>query len=107
MMIATERFVDLTDGNPSGWLPEHGTELVRDVIRRGDVAALSRVPGHFGLAALDGRTARLARRTHRPLRSFMAKLRDGPCLVVAERIDRLFEFCREQGIPGQFDPSYT
>ena len=42
-----------------------------------------------------------------PLRYFVAKMYHGPFLVVSERIDRIFEWCRDQRIAWQFDPAYT
>ncbi len=32
---------------------------------------------------------------------------EGPCLVVAERIDEIHEFLRGEGLDGQFHPAYT
>ena len=37
----------------------------------------------------------------------MAKRYHGPFLVVADRIDRLYEYCCEHKIGWQFDPQYT
>jgi asparagine synthase (glutamine-hydrolysing) len=50
---------------------------------------------------------RLARTIGTPLRYFVAKMYHGPFLVVADRIDRIFDWCREQRIAWQFDPAYT
>src|SRR5262249_17249812 len=43
----------------------------------------------------------------RPLRYFIAKRHEGPCLVVAERIDEIYDFLRDEGLDKQFHPSYT
>ena len=43
----------------------------------------------------------------RPLRFFIAKLTDGPCLIAADRIDTIHRFLKEHGLDGQFHPSYT
>jgi asparagine synthase (glutamine-hydrolysing) len=68
---------------------------------------LSATDGHFAVTARDGKTVRLARTIGIPLRYFVAKMYHGPFLVVADRIDTIFEWCREQRIAWQFDPAYT
>ncbi len=49
----------------------------------------------------------MARTIARPMRYFMAKLVDGPCLVVAERIEEIQGWLKAQGLEHQFHPSYT
>jgi asparagine synthase (glutamine-hydrolysing) len=49
----------------------------------------------------------MARSIGRPLRYFIAKRHEGPCLVVAERIDQIYDFLRSEGLDNQFHPSYT
>lgn len=41
------------------------------------------------------------------MRFFLAKRAEGPCLVIAERIDEIYEFLKSQGLSDQFNPSYT
>ena len=43
--------------------------------------------GSFSLVARDGERVCLARSLNRPMRYFLAKGKDGPMLVVADRID--------------------
>ena len=76
-------------------------------MRGGDVGRLEASDGHFAVAARDGQTVRLARTIGHPLRYFVAKRYHGPFLVVADRIDRLYEYCCEHKIGWQFDPQYT
>ena len=76
-------------------------------VRRGDAARLERTDGHFAAVAREGQTVRLARTLGLPLRYFVAKMFHGPFLVVADRIDRLYQYCCEQKIGWQFDPVYT
>ena len=76
-------------------------------VAAGDVAALAETDGEFAAFGRDGRTVRLARTIGRPLRYFVAKMYHGPFLVVAERIDEIFAWCREQRIAWQFEPAYT
>ena len=69
--------------------------------------ALAATDGHFAAIARDGQTVRLARTIGMPLRYFVAKMYHGPFLVVADRIDRIFDWCQAQRIGWQFDPAYT
>jgi len=66
-----------------------------------------RIEGSFALLARDGQTVRLARSLDRPLRYFLAKEKDGPLLVVADRIDQIRDALEREGHGGQFHPSYT
>jgi asparagine synthase (glutamine-hydrolysing) len=50
---------------------------------------------------------RLARTIGLPLRYFVAKMYHGPFLVVADRMDRIFDWCRQEKIAWQFEPAYT
>ena len=54
-----------------------------------------------------GRWLRLARTIAFPLRYFVAKMFHGPFLIVSDRIDTLYEWCRAEKIGWQFDPLYT
>ena len=78
-----------------------------DAVRRGDTDHLAATDGHFAAVARDGKTVRLARTIGLPLRYFVAKMYHGPFLVVADRIDALYAWCRSQRIGWQFDPAYT
>ena len=49
----------------------------------------------------------MARSIGRPMRFFLAKRAAGPCLIVAERIDEIFEQLRAEGLQDQFHYSYT
>ncbi|MCG8307556.1 MAG: asparagine synthase-related protein [Cytophagales bacterium] len=101
-----ERVVDLTH-------PEKNTiynmtnDEAREILKSGDVEAVRRIDGQFSLVSVDGKTIRLARSIGRPLRYFIAKLVDGPCLVVAERIDTIYNYLKQEGLDDQFMPYYT
>ncbi len=41
------------------------------------------------------------------MRYFLAKRQEGPVLVVASRIDTIYEWLKSEGLDGQFHPSYT
>ncbi len=66
-----------------------------------------RIEGSFALLARDGQRVRLARSLDRPLRYFLAKEKDGPMLVVADRIDQIRDALEREGHGDQFHPSYT
>jgi asparagine synthase (glutamine-hydrolysing) len=106
MLNGVERLVDLVGPRESGLvgatLPE-----VESAVFRGDGSRLSSTDGHFAAVARDGITVRLARTIGLPLRYFVAKRHHGPYLVVADRIDRLYDYCCELKIGWQFDPLYT
>jgi asparagine synthase (glutamine-hydrolysing) len=49
----------------------------------------------------------MARSIGRPIRYFIAKRPSGPELVIAERIDVIFNYLKKEGLDHQFHPSYT
>lgn len=98
--------VDLTDPEKNIIYNMSAEEAVA-IVRSGDAEAVRRIDGHFALIAVDGKVVRLARSIGRPLRFFIAKLEDGPCLVVAERIDTIHQYLEREGMDDQFHPSYT
>jgi asparagine synthase (glutamine-hydrolysing) len=73
----------------------------------GDPKQVDEIDGQFAIMVSEGKTVRMARSIGRPLRYFLAKLVDGPCLLVAERMDEIVERLKEMGIEDQFHPSYT
>jgi asparagine synthase (glutamine-hydrolysing) len=78
-----------------------------EAVRSGNVQAVRKIDGQFSLVSVDGRTIRMARSIGRPIRYFIAKRPGGPELVVAERIDTIFDYLRKEGLDHQFHPSYT
>jgi asparagine synthase (glutamine-hydrolysing) len=101
-----EQLVDLTDPAANRLL--HLTvEEARGRILSGQPEAVRGIAGSFALVARSGRTVRLARSLDRPLRYFLAKKAEGPALIVADRIDAIHGWLKEQGLAGQFHPSYT
>jgi len=106
MLEGVDRLIDLVGPRVSGLSGASDTDVLA-AVGRCDAAALRATDGHFAMTARDGRTVRLARTIGFPLRYFVAKLYHGPFLVVAERMDRIFAWCREQRIVWQFDPAYT
>jgi asparagine synthase (glutamine-hydrolysing) len=106
MLEGIDRLIDLA-GPRSTALSGASEAAVVAAVGRCDTAALRGTDGHFAVTARDGKTVRLARTIGIPLRYFVAKMYNGPFLVVAERMDQIFAWCREQRIAWQFDPAYT
>lgn len=101
-----ERLVELLD--PEGNLILNATrEEAAAALASGDPERLRDLDGQFALVHKDGTTVRMARTIGRPMRYFLAKRDEGPCLVVAERMDEIRGFLRQEGLEEQFHPSYT
>ncbi|HSG71225.1 MAG TPA: asparagine synthase-related protein [Planctomycetaceae bacterium] len=73
----------------------------------GDPESVRKIDGQFALLHKDGQLIRMARSLGRPMRFFLAKRHDGPCLIVAERIDEIRNCLEQEGLGDQFHPSYT
>ncbi len=101
-----DRLVNLMDADANVLLNE-SSESAREIVRSGDRDRISRIEGQFAICEKNGRTVRMVRTIGRPMRYFMAKLKAGPCLVVAERIDEIADWLDKEGLRDQFDPSYT
>jgi asparagine synthase (glutamine-hydrolysing) len=100
------KVVDLT--NPEKNVIYNMThEEAVNIIKSGDTESVRRIDGQFSLVSVEGKTVRMARSIGRPIRYFIAKRPDGPNLIVAERIDVIFEYLKKEGLADQFHPSYT
>ncbi|MBK0378427.1 asparagine synthase-related protein [Mucilaginibacter segetis] len=73
----------------------------------GDAARVRAIDGQFAIVEKVGQQVFLARSIGRPMRYFLAKQVAGPLLIVAERIDEIYEFLKTRGLHTQFHPSYT
>lgn len=78
-----------------------------EILRSGNAEAVRKIDGQFALVSVEGKTIRMARSIGRPMRYFIAKRAAGPNLVVAERIDTIHEYLKNEGLDDQFHPSYT
>src|SRR3954469_21894640 len=112
---AIDRVIDLTDP-ARNVLYNVSLDEARRRVASGDPAAVAGIDGQFALVARAhgeseigpaGQKVRMARSISRPLRFFIAKLSDGPCLVAADRIDAIHRWLEGQGLADQFHPSYT
>ena len=101
-----ERVVDLLDPHVNRLHNMDVAEARRRVLS-GDPAAVRAIDGSYALVAVDGRTVRMARSLDRPMRYFLAKRKEGPALFIADRIDTLCRALEDEGLHGQFHPSYT
>jgi asparagine synthase (glutamine-hydrolysing) len=78
-----------------------------NIVRTGNAEAVRKIDGQFALVSVDGKTIRMARSIGRPIRYFIAKRPGGPELVIAERIDSIYNYLKKEGLDHQFHPSYT
>ncbi|MBI5915187.1 MAG: asparagine synthetase B family protein [Bacteroidetes bacterium] len=100
------RVIDLT--HPEKNIIHNMTnEQAQELLKSGDCEAVRKIDGQFALLSVDGKTIRLARSIGRPLRYFIAKRAEGPNLVVAERIDAIYDYLKSEGLDDQYHPSYT
>src|SRR6266576_4745412 len=101
-----ERVVDLLD--PSlNQIHNLGLEEARRRVLSGSPEAVRTIDGSFALLAREGKTVRMARSLDRPMRYFLAKRAEGPALIVADRIDRIGEWLKQNRFDDQFQPAYT
>ncbi len=101
-----ERLVDLTE-TEANHLYGLSVEEARGVLLHGPAEAVGRIAGSFALVAREGQTVKMARSLDRPLRYFLAKRQEGPVLIVAARIDIIYQWLKAEGLESQFHPSYT
>ncbi|MFM7039622.1 MAG: asparagine synthase-related protein [Planctomycetaceae bacterium] len=101
-----ERFVNLLDPGKNLIFNMSIDEAI-ERLGSGDPQRVREIDGQFALVHRRGHVIRMARSIGRPMRYFLAKQIDGPCLVVAERIDEIASWLRQEGLADQFHPSYT
>src|SRR6204780_1430572 len=91
-----ERVVDLLDPDANqicDLTPEGARELL---LKR--PADARRIRGSFALIARCGKTVAMARSLDRPMRYFLAKRQEGPALIVAHRIDAIYDWLKAEGL---------
>jgi asparagine synthase (glutamine-hydrolysing) len=101
-----ERLINLVDPTGNIFLNMSSDEALARVAS-GDPAQVRGIDGQFALIHKQGKIVRMARSIGRPLRYFIAKQHSGPVLVIAERIDAIWNWLKKEGLDGQFHPSYT
>ncbi|MDH3709762.1 MAG: asparagine synthase-related protein [Cyclobacteriaceae bacterium] len=100
------KVVDLTEPHKN-IIYNMSVEEARKIVSTGDPEKVRTIDGQFALVATRGKVVRIARSIGRPIRYFIAKLIDGPCLILAERIDTIHHYLVQEGLDDQFHPSYT
>ena len=101
-----ERVVDLLD--PDGnQLYNLAADAARQRLLESPVETARQLQGSFALVARRGQTVTMARSLDRPMRYFLAKQQAGPILIVADRIDAIYQWLKSEGLESQFHPSYT
>ncbi len=100
------RVVDLTEPE-SNHIYNMSVDEARELLLEGSADSVRRIQGSFALLAKSGKTVRMARSLDRPMRYFLAKRQEGPALIVASRIDTIYEWLKLERLDGQFHPSYT
>ncbi len=100
------RVVNLMDPTGNVLLNMAEQEALRRVLA-GNVESIREIDGQFALCATEGKIVRMARSIGRPMRYFLAKKAEGPCLIVAEQMHQIRDQLRSMGIVDQFHPSYT
>src|SRR5665647_231963 len=78
-----------------------------NIVMSGDAESVRKIDGQFSLVSVEGKIIRMARSIGRPIRYFIAKRPGGPELVIAERIDVIYDYLKKEGLDHQFHPSYT
>src|SRR6266851_5698487 len=101
-----ERVVDLLDPSLNR-IYIMSVEEARQCVLSGKPEAVREIDGSFALLAREGKTIRMARSLDRPMRYFLAKRQEGPALIVADRIDTIYNQLKAEGLDDQFHPSYT
>ena len=101
-----ERVVDLTKPE-ANHIFGLSVEEARGRILTGSPESVRGIQGSFALVAREGKTVRMARSLDRPMRYFLAKRKEGPVLIVADRIDAIYNWLKSENLEGQFHPSYT
>lgn len=101
-----ESFVNLLDES-NNCIFNMTMEQATAAIASGKAGAVREIEGQFAIVVKVGQAVYMARSIGRPMRYFLAKQTAGPLLIVAERIDEIYEFLKSKGLHKQFHPSYT
>jgi asparagine synthase (glutamine-hydrolysing) len=101
-----EQVIDLTDPDANR-IYNLDIQAAREIILSRPASDVLSIEGSFALVARAGKIVRMARSLDRPLRYFLAKRSAGPVLVVADRIDTIYNWLKVEGLDAQFHPSYT
>ena len=101
-----ERVIDLTDPGLNH-LYNMSVDEARALVMDAPAESVHRIHGSFALIARRDKTVRMARSLDRPMRYFLAKRKDGPALIVSDRIDSIHDWLKKEKLHDQFRPDYT
>src|SRR6185312_5271468 len=99
-------FVSLLDPN-ANQIFDMSLDEAADAVVSGDAERVRKIDGQFAIVVKKGREVFMARSLGRPMRYFLAKQVSGPLLIVAERMDEIYNFLKSKKLHSQFHPSYT
>lgn len=99
-------FVNLIDPSDNQILNMTYDEA-EEIVASGDPEQVRKIDGTFAIVKKVGKQVFMARSIGRPMRYFMAKQVEGPLLVVADRIDDIYNYLKELDLHQQFRPDYT
>lgn len=99
-------FVSLIDPGENQIL-NMSTGEAEEIVATGDAAKVREIEGSFAIVTKQDHQVTMARSIGRPMRYFMAKQPEGPLLVVAERIDEIYNYLKSIDLHHQFNPAYT
>lgn len=101
-----QNFVNLLDYN-NNIIFNMSPQEVTEAIISGDASRVRKIEGQFAIVEKVGQQVFMARSIGRPMRYFLAKQVAGPLLIVAERMDEIYEYLKSKNLHSQFHPSYT
>jgi len=101
-----QNFVNLLDYNNNIIFNMTPDEVTEEIIS-GDEKRVRKIEGQFAIVEKLGQQVFMARSIGRPMRYFLAKQVAGPLLIVAERMDEIYDFLKSKNLHSQFHPSYT
>lgn len=99
-------FVNLIDPEENQIL-NMSQEEAEEIVASGDPELVRKIDGTFAIVKKVGEQVFMARSIGRPMRYFMAKQVEGPLLIVADRIDDIYNYLKQLGLHHQFRPDYT
>src|ERR1700722_1606799 len=100
-----ERVVDLLDPGANR-IYNLTADAARELLLNHQAEAARQIDGSFALIARRGKTVFMARSLDRPMRYFLAKRQAGPVLIVADRIDTIYDWLKTEVLPTQSHPIY-
>ena len=99
-------FVNLLDAGEN-YIFNMSVTDAEEALVSGDPEQVRAIDGQFALVKKVDRQVFMARSIGRPMRYFLAKREAGPMLIVAERMDEIYNHLKKLGLHKQFHPSYT